>query len=75
MQRSLLFRKFKQSFESLFEKYSNSLYKSINIFFLSFPFSNQKATQCLRVRDQTIRQLKKNMKSGPYMMRMVKRFT
>ena len=50
------------------------LFELVNTIFLSFPISNQKA-QCLQVRVQAIPQLKKNMKSGPYMIRMVKRFT
>ena len=48
-------------------------FELVNTIFLSFPISNQKA-QCLQVRVQAIPQPKKNMKSEPYMIRMVKRF-
>ena len=72
-QRSLLLRKFEQSIESLFKKYSDSLFVSVNTIFLTFLISKQKAT-CFQVRVQAIPQSKKNMKSGPYTIRMVKRF-
>ena len=60
----------------------NLYLKSIQFFFRIsknnfsfFPISNQKATQCLQVRVQAILQPKKNMKSGSYMVKMVKKFT
>ena len=59
----------------------NLYLKSIQFFFRInknnfsfFPISNQKATQGLQVRVQAILQPKKNMKSGSYMVKMVKKF-
>lgn len=59
----------------------NLYLKSIQFFFRInknnfsfFAISNQKATQGLQVRVQAILQPKKNMKSGSYMVKMVKKF-